>query len=29
MPFARSKLKELLKSIDFVLDEDYPARGEK
>lgn len=29
MPFARPKLKELLKSIDFVLDKDYPARGEK
>ncbi len=28
MPFARPKLKELLKSIDFVLDKDYPARGE-
>jgi peroxiredoxin len=29
MPFARPKLKELLKSIDFVQDKDYPARGEK
>ncbi|HIB38411.1 peroxiredoxin-like family protein [Mesonia sp.] len=28
MPFARPKLKELLKSLDFVLDKDYPARGE-
>jgi len=28
MPFARPKLEDLLKSIDFVLDKDYPARGE-
>ncbi|MDT0677213.1 redoxin domain-containing protein [Autumnicola musiva] len=28
MPFARPKFDELLKAIDFVLEEDYPARGE-
>lgn len=28
MPFARPKFDELLKAIDFVLDKDYPARGE-
>ncbi len=28
MPFARPKFDELLKSISFVLNEDYPARGE-
>ncbi|WP_300439844.1 redoxin domain-containing protein [Christiangramia sp.] len=28
MPFARPKFDELLKSISFVLKEDYPARGE-
>lgn len=28
MPFARPKFDELLKSIDFVLKEEYPARGE-
>ena len=28
MPFARPKFDELLKSIGFVLKEDYPARGE-
>jgi peroxiredoxin len=27
MPFARPKFDDLLKSIDFVLDEKYPARG--
>ncbi|MCP9200678.1 redoxin domain-containing protein [Gramella sp. GC03-9] len=27
MPFARPKFDELLKSIGFVLKEDYPARG--
>ncbi len=27
MPFARPKFDELLKSISFVLKEDYPARG--
>lgn len=29
MPFARPKLKDMLKSIDFVLEEGYPARGGK
>lgn len=28
MPFARPKFDELLKSISFVLNEKYPARGE-
>jgi len=28
MPFARPKFDDLLKSISFVLNEDYPARGE-
>lgn len=28
MPFARPKFDELLKAIDFLLDKDYPARGE-
>ena len=28
MPFARPKIVDLLKSIDFVIDKDYPARGE-
>tara|TARA_B100001063_G_C16636096_1_gene488362 strand:+ start:382 stop:897 length:516 start_codon:yes stop_codon:yes gene_type:complete len=28
MPFARPKFDDLLKSISFVLKEDYPARGE-
>jgi alkyl hydroperoxide reductase subunit AhpC len=28
MPFARPKFDELLKSIDYILKEDYPARGE-
>lgn len=28
MPFARPKFDELLKSIGFILKEDYPARGE-
>lgn len=28
MPFARPKFDDLLKSISFVLEEDYPARGE-
>ncbi|PKD16138.1 alkyl hydroperoxide reductase [Salegentibacter salinarum] len=28
MPFARPKFNELLKAIDFILDKDYPARGE-
>jgi hypothetical protein len=29
MPFARPHLDDLLKAIDFVKEEDYPARGEK
>jgi len=28
MPFARPNFDEILKAIDFVLDKDYPARGE-
>jgi len=28
MPFARPKFDELLKAIDFVVDKEYPARGE-
>lgn len=28
MPFARPKIEDLLKSIDFVIEKDYPARGE-
>ncbi|CDF79272.1 alkyl hydroperoxide reductase [Formosa agariphila KMM 3901] len=28
MPFARPSLEDLLKSLDFVIDKDYPARGE-
>ncbi|WP_431134099.1 peroxiredoxin-like family protein [Psychroserpens mesophilus] len=28
MPFARPKIEDILKSIDFVLENDYPARGE-
>lgn len=28
MPFARPKFDELLRSISFVIKEDYPARGE-
>lgn len=28
MPFARSAIKEIYKAIEFVLDKDYPARGE-
>jgi len=28
MPFARPKFDDLLKSISFVLNEEYPARGE-
>ncbi|MDX1762047.1 MAG: redoxin domain-containing protein [Christiangramia sp.] len=28
MPFARPKFDELLKSISFVIKDDYPARGE-
>jgi peroxiredoxin len=29
MPFARPHLDDLLKAIDFVKEEDYPASGEK
>nr|WP_321223397.1 peroxiredoxin-like family protein [uncultured Psychroserpens sp.] len=28
MPFARPKVEDLLKSLDFVISKDYPARGE-
>jgi len=28
MPFLRPELDDLLKSIDYILDNDYPARGE-
>ncbi|EAS20396.1 putative peroxiredoxin [Flavobacteria bacterium BBFL7] len=28
MPFARPKITDLIKSIDFVEDKNYPARGE-
>ncbi|WP_029489606.1 peroxiredoxin-like family protein [Aquimarina agarivorans] len=28
MPFARPKFNDVLEAIDFVLEEDYPARGE-
>ncbi|MFQ5760109.1 MAG: peroxiredoxin-like family protein [Acidiferrobacterales bacterium] len=28
MPFARPHFDEILKAIDFVVDKDYPARGE-
>ena len=28
MPFARPKIEDILKSIDFVENKDYPARGE-
>jgi peroxiredoxin len=28
MPFARPHFKEMLGAVDFVLDKDYPARGE-
>ncbi|CAH8285818.1 peroxiredoxin [Mariniflexile fucanivorans] len=28
MPFARPEIEALIKSIDFVLDKKYPARGE-
>ena len=28
MPFVRPALDDLLKSIDYILDNDYPARGE-
>ncbi|WGK65479.1 peroxiredoxin-like family protein [Croceiramulus getboli] len=28
MPFARPRVNDILKAIDYVLDNDYPARGE-
>lgn len=28
MPFARPSIKDLLKATDFIVDHDYPARGE-
>jgi len=28
MPFARPKFDDLLKSLDFIIKEEYPARGE-
>jgi len=28
MPFARPSFKELAGALDFVIKEDYPARGE-
>ncbi len=28
MPFARPHFSEILKTIDFILEKDYPARGE-
>ncbi|MDX1514702.1 MAG: peroxiredoxin-like family protein [Gammaproteobacteria bacterium] len=28
MPFARPNFKEILGAIDFIVDKDYPARGE-
>lgn len=28
MPFARPHFKEVLGAVDFILDKDYPARGE-
>ncbi|MDW5288533.1 peroxiredoxin-like family protein [Formosa sp. PL04] len=28
MPFTRPGIEDLLKSLDFVIDKDYPARGE-
>ena len=28
MPFARPSFKDILKAIDFILEKDYPARGE-
>lgn len=28
MPFGRPSLEEMLKSVDFVLEKEYPARGE-
>ena len=28
MPFGRPNLRELLKSLDYIIENDYPARGE-
>jgi hypothetical protein len=28
MPFARTNFGELLKALDFIIEKDYPARGE-
>jgi peroxiredoxin len=28
MPFARPKIKDIIKAVDFIEDKDYPARGE-
>lgn len=28
MPFARTKIKDIIKAVDFIEDKDYPARGE-
>lgn len=28
MPFVRPNLRELLKSLDYIIENDYPARGE-
>jgi hypothetical protein len=28
MPFARPHFKEILAAIDFIVEKDYPARGE-
>ena len=28
MPFVRPNLGELLKSLDYIIENDYPARGE-
>ena len=27
MPFARPKVEDLIKAIQFIKDKDYPARG--
>ncbi len=28
MPFARPHFSEVLKALDFIVEKDYPARGE-
>jgi len=28
MPFARPAIGDLMKAIDFIVENDYPARGE-